>query len=55
MRKKLKWKFYHKKEIKLQKRKVSDTKASEAEKDFVEYYDFNRLLLVSNYQNISKN
>lgn len=27
----------------LQKREVSDTKAKEAEKDFVEYYDFNRL------------
>lgn len=33
-----------KKEIKLcKKREVSDTKAKEAEKDFVEYYDFNRL------------
>lgn len=34
------------------KREVSNTKAKEAEKDFVEYYDFSRLWPISTYQNI---
>lgn len=56
MKKRSKWKFYHKKEKKksnsAKKREVSDTKVKEAEKDFVEYYDFSRLWLISTYQNI---
>lgn len=47
-----KWKFYHKKEKKKIKLQNSNTKAKEAEKDFTTHCDFERLWLISIYQNI---